>query len=554
MKTSPNKPQKLSHAQKKERATTFFNLLQSSRSKGILASGDKDESLEGFFQWALAHAPMSKAQLFQDLWVLWELGQKRNGYFCEFGATDGLLLSNTYLLEKSWGWTGILAEPNPVYHDALGRQRSCHISHDCVFSDSGKILPFIFATVPYLSRLADTVPEDAQEIQGRREEESRVDVRSITLNDLLDAHDAPRHIDYISIDTEGSEFEILKNFDFSRRSVGMFTVEHNGTETRSQVFNLLRSQGYERRISEFSRWDDWYIHPDAKPSQRLAKKVSGNRPVVAKAAGSDWAGRFREIVSDPLNLLIERVPEAGTIKDGLVVLHNGVRVPQTGPNAYYEGFSDIFVINRGVHEPLEEFAFQEVLKRLPEAPVMLELGAYWGHYSMWLQKTKPDGELHLVEPDGERLEVGKANLAANGFVGRFINKMVGKGAFEVDEYMALDGIEHLHILHSDIQGAEVEMLEGAVGCLAERKVDYLFISTHGQRKHHAVVKFLKKHGYRIELAADDLYQTTSFDGFVLAVNPELPPIFPNWNPLGRVDIMSSDAHALVASLDARLQS
>jgi hypothetical protein len=40
------------------------------------------------------------------------------------------------------------------------------------------------------------------------------------------------------------------------------------------------------------------------------------------------------------------------------------------------------VLNRGVHEPLEEFVFQEVLKRLPEACAMIELGAYWGHYSM----------------------------------------------------------------------------------------------------------------------------------------------------------------------------
>lgn len=108
-----------------------------------------------------------------------------------------------------------------------------------------------------------------------------------------------------------------------------------------------------------------------------------------KASSSDLLGRFREIVSDPINLLIERVPQAGFIQDNLVCLHNGNRVHYSGKDAYYEGFSDILVINRGVHEPLEEFAFQECLKVLPQRPSMLELGAYWAHYSMWLKKKRP---------------------------------------------------------------------------------------------------------------------------------------------------------------------
>lgn len=105
--------------------------------------------------------------------------------------------------------------------------------------------------------------------------------------------------------------------------------------------------------------------------------------MVDKAGASDFHGRFREIVSDPLNLLIPRHPLAGTMDGDHVVLHNGNRVPLQGPGAYYGNFSDILVINRGVHEPLEEFAFQTVLTGLPAQPTMLELGAYWGHYSMW---------------------------------------------------------------------------------------------------------------------------------------------------------------------------
>ena len=84
-----------------------------------------------------------------------------------------------------------------------------------------------------------------------------------------------------------------------------------------------------------------------------------------KAEPNDFLGRFREIVSDPLNLLIKRNYNSGMIdKDGYVFLHNGNRVPVTGENSYYEDFSKILIINRGVHEPLEEFCFQETLKKI----------------------------------------------------------------------------------------------------------------------------------------------------------------------------------------------
>ena len=68
-----------------------------------------------------------------------------------------------------------------------------------------------------------------------------------------------------------------------------------------------------------------------------------------KARFDDLMGRFREVVSDPLNLAIYRHPRAGFLDDNFVYLHNGLRVPVCGPDSYYEKFSDILVINRGVH-------------------------------------------------------------------------------------------------------------------------------------------------------------------------------------------------------------
>ena len=271
-----------------------------------------------------------------------------------------------------------------------------------------------------------------------------------------------------------------------------------------------------------------------------------------KAAGNDFPGRFREIISDPLNLLIRRHPEAGTVTGGLVTLHNGHRVPLAGPGAYYGAFSDVLIYNRGVHEPLEEYAFQEMLPHLPDAPVMLELGAYWGHYSMWLKQARPAARVHLVEPEAENLAAGRENFARHGYDGDFRQAFVGHGQFEVDAWMAERGFDRLHILHSDIQGFEAEMLDGAARTLGEGRADHVFISTHSQPLHREVRERMEGFGYRIELSSDFAHETTSFDGFLLAVHPDRPPVCPGPAPLDRQAIAEATPRTLVESLLPRL--
>ena len=82
---------------------------------------------------------------------------------------------------------------------------------------------------------------------------------SMSLNNLLELHSAPKYIDFISIDTEGSEFEIVMNFDFACYKVGMFAIEHNYSKTRKLVHKLMERNNYERRYSEISGIDDWYF-------------------------------------------------------------------------------------------------------------------------------------------------------------------------------------------------------------------------------------------------------------------------------------------------------
>jgi hypothetical protein len=273
----------------------------------------------------------------------------------------------------------------------------------------------------------------------------------------------------------------------------------------------------------------------------------------SKAANGDLLGRFREIVSDPINILIERVPRAGIVEHGLVWLHNGNRVPVEGRSAYYGRFSDVLVINRGVHEPLEEYVFQEMLRVMPEGPMMLELGAYWGHYSMWMKCRRPRSQVFMVEPESENLKVGRANFERHGYDGTFIQAHVSCGRFAVDHFMSERNLPRLNVLHSDIQGFEVEMLVGAAKSFARGIIDYAFVSTHSQELHESVLTKLSEAGMRVEISSGFDFETTSCDGFVFASRAALPAVLPEFNPVGRRDIMQRSCAELVMYLASQLQ-
>jgi FkbM family methyltransferase len=199
----------------------------------------------------------SKSQLGQDVLALSQIGIKQKGFFVEFGATNGIELSNTYLLEKDFGWKGVLCEPAKEWHEQLKRNRTCVIDTRCVYSSTGPRIQFTEASIGELSTISEYVKSDAN--RDIRKKANVYDVETVTLIDLLSDHQAPSFIDFLSIDTEGSEYEILKEFDFSKYSFGVICVEHNFTENRERISNLLTRNGYSQVFGEYSEWDDWYF-------------------------------------------------------------------------------------------------------------------------------------------------------------------------------------------------------------------------------------------------------------------------------------------------------
>ena len=194
----------------------------------------------------------SESQLFQDLFVLDYLEYKKMGYFVEIGAAGGKDLSNTWLIEKNYDWTGILVEPGITWHDELRSNRTSIIVTKAIWSTSDQSLEFSQAARPDLSGFSEVISKDVTV-------DSKYFVRTLSLKDLLDLNAAPKLIEYLSIDVEGGELEILKNFDFNSYKFNFISVEHNYRSDRAQVAKLLEKVGYIKYLENISEFDDWYV-------------------------------------------------------------------------------------------------------------------------------------------------------------------------------------------------------------------------------------------------------------------------------------------------------
>ena len=149
-------------------------------------------------------------------------------------------------MEKEFGYIGILAEPNPNQRKNIQKKRNAIIVEECVWAQSGASVNL-------------TDDGDLSTVDLIKDNKFSFTVKTISLTDMLEKHNAPSLIDYLSIDTEGSEFDILSSHDFSKYNFSVITVEHNYTEKREKIFKLLSKNGYLRKYEELSMQDDWYI-------------------------------------------------------------------------------------------------------------------------------------------------------------------------------------------------------------------------------------------------------------------------------------------------------
>jgi hypothetical protein len=174
----------------------------------------------------------------------------RRGFFLDSGAGDGCDGSNTRLLEEAFGWSGICVEPNAKLFARLRTQRRCLCRQCCLYSrnDTVRFLEGAqeFGGIVEAFEPANLERARAAAARLRAPGSGVVDRRALRPLDLLLECRAPTVIDYWSLDTEGSELDILRAFPFDRFRVRVLTVEHNHGPVREDIRALLEPLGYSR--------------------------------------------------------------------------------------------------------------------------------------------------------------------------------------------------------------------------------------------------------------------------------------------------------------------
>ena len=200
----------------------------------------------------------SKAQARQDLIALFLNKFQRGGNYIEIGATDGIALSNTYLLSRNFDWNGILVEPNSYYFNKLKKNRkSDKLFNYAISNSTGLELDFYETKYPELSTLK--IDYDDAWLNWRSSGLKKTKVKTLTLADLINntGHEGP--INFLSIDVEGAELEVLSTLNGIKVPILFICVEHSNNDSkRNAISAIMSANGYSKLEFGFHYWDDWY--------------------------------------------------------------------------------------------------------------------------------------------------------------------------------------------------------------------------------------------------------------------------------------------------------
>jgi len=182
----------------------------------------------------------------QDKWVIEKFFLNQIGVFVDIGAHDGISLSNSYTLEKL-GWSGLAIEPIPSVYEQLAKNRKCITINGCISSENKK---HKFREITGYSEMLSGIIDYYDDRHLRRIESELaehggayrdIEIAGYNLNDLLKKHNIV-HIDYLSVDTEGAEYEILNSIDFENVHISIIGVENNYSDKK--IYRLLKRSGF----------------------------------------------------------------------------------------------------------------------------------------------------------------------------------------------------------------------------------------------------------------------------------------------------------------------
>lgn len=191
-------------------------------------------------------------QFDQDKWIIEDIFNfKKGGFFLDLAAGDGVNISNTYILEKKYGWKGICIEANNTFFKKLKFNRNCICINACI-DDSEKKVKFTKASRGIIGGIIDESTDNSNLVDSNAFDYKR----TVPLVKILEKNNAPKIIDYFSLDVEGVEYRILKNFPFNKYKFLAMNIER----PNKKLSELLKKNGYIKVGSNFA--DALFINKD----------------------------------------------------------------------------------------------------------------------------------------------------------------------------------------------------------------------------------------------------------------------------------------------------
>ena len=187
-------------------------------------------------------------QELQDMYAyLWFKG-KRDGFFIDIGAYDGITISNTYSLEKI-GWKGICIEPVPDIYEKLRNNRKCECVNAALSNRRGGGHNKFIQTKGGRSGFTQNMNHKMLSAAKNEGIIAEIDIKTLTFDTLMEKYDS-KYIDFMSIDVEGSEIEILKTINFDKYKFGLITIENNQSgKDEEQLIPFMKSKGYKTLLN-----------------------------------------------------------------------------------------------------------------------------------------------------------------------------------------------------------------------------------------------------------------------------------------------------------------
>jgi FkbM family methyltransferase len=174
----------------------------------------------------------------------------KNGFYVDVGAHDGVSLNNTLYFEKNNNWSGINIEPIKKVFDNLVINRPNNINLNCAVCNNDGETNFLCNTgyTEMLSGIKDNF--DIRHLYRIQTENIQmgstteiIKVNTKKLETIFDENNVS-HINYLSIDVEGSEFEVIKSINFDKVFIDIIGFENNYNDVSIPIIEYLNNKGF----------------------------------------------------------------------------------------------------------------------------------------------------------------------------------------------------------------------------------------------------------------------------------------------------------------------